>query len=180
MNDAPALKRADVGVAVSGSTDAAKAAADLVLTEEGLSTIIRGIKTSRSIFCRIRNFFLYRIAATFQLIFFFFIAVFAFDPSDYQPDDNPDPYDWPNYFHLPVLMLMLITLLNDGSLITIAYDNVTPSQYPEKWNLGLLFFIGGLVLGGIGCLSSLLCLWILLDSWSDTGLLHSIGRWVGR
>jgi H+-transporting ATPase len=160
---------------VSGSTDAAKAASDLILTEEGLSTIIRGIKISRAIFCRIRNFFLYRIAATLQLILFFFIAVFVFTPSEYEPTNSPDDSSWPDFFHLPVIMLMLITLLNDGALITIAYDNVTPSELPEKWNLRLLFFIGGFVLGGIACLSSLLFLWIVLDSWSSNGIFQTFG-----
>jgi H+-transporting ATPase len=119
VNDAPALKRADVGIAVAGATDAARAAADIVLTEDGLSTIIHGILISRCIFVRIRNFITYRIAATLQLLVFFFIAVFAFKPIDYQPPFGssgfPDTQAWPDFFHMPVLMLMLITLLNDGN-----------------------------------------------------------------
>merc|ERR1719218_284008 len=87
VNDAPALKRADVGIAVSGSTDAAKAASDIVLTQPGLTTIIDGILIARCIFVRIRNFITYRIAATLQLLLFFFIAVFVFKPSDYEPHD---------------------------------------------------------------------------------------------
>ena len=75
VNDAPALKRADVGVAVQGSTDAARAAADIVLTEPGLSTIVHGILIARVIFVRIQNFITYRIAATLQLLFFFFVAI---------------------------------------------------------------------------------------------------------
>jgi H+-transporting ATPase len=175
VNDAPALKRADVGVAVSGSTDAAKAAADIVLTQEGLSTIVRGLLISRCIFSRIKSFITYRIAATMQLVFFFFIAVFAFVPYDYQPADNPDSEDWPTFFHMPVLMLMLITLLNDGALITIAYDNVKPSPTPEIWNLRVLFFVGGLVMGGVACFSALLFLYIVLDSWSPTGVFGVLG-----
>ena len=85
VNDSPALKRADVGIAVFGATDAAKAAADIVLTEPGLSTIIEGILISRRIWCRIRNFLTYRIAATLQLLCFFFIAVFAYRPNEYMP-----------------------------------------------------------------------------------------------
>jgi H+-transporting ATPase len=81
VNDAPALKRADVGVAVHGATDAARAAADIILTRPGLSTIVHGILVSRRIFVRIRNFLTYRIAATLQLLTFFFIAVFAFKVS---------------------------------------------------------------------------------------------------
>jgi H+-transporting ATPase len=85
-----------------GSTDAARAAADIVLTEPGLSTIVHGILIARCIFERIRNFF---------------IAIFAFRPVDYEPEDQDDHY-WPNFFHMPVIMLMLITLLNDGEQLT--------------------------------------------------------------
>jgi H+-transporting ATPase len=99
VNDAPALKRADVGVAVQGSTDAARAAADIVLTEPGLSTIVHGILIARCIFVRIRNFITYRIAATLQLLLFFFIAIFAFRPSEYEPEDMDD-HNWPNFFHM--------------------------------------------------------------------------------
>lgn len=147
VNDAPALKRADVGIAVQGATDAARAAADIVLTQPGLSTIIHGIlighciliippfvivcDAARCIFVRIRNFITYRIAATLQLLWFFFIAIFAFKPSDFEPEDQDDHY-WPTFFHMPVIMLMLITLLNDGTLIAIGYDNVVPPDKPSK------------------------------------------------
>ena len=83
VNDAPALKRADVGIAVQGATDAARAAADLVLTGEGLSVIIDGIEVARETFARLKNFISYRIAATLQLLLFFFIALFAFPPETY-------------------------------------------------------------------------------------------------
>jgi len=174
VNDAPALKIADVGIAVSGATDAANAAADILLTKEGLSTIINAIVISREIFVRIRNFITYRIAATLQLLFFFFIAVFAFKPIDYQPDPNPDDESWPTFFHMPVLMLMLITLLNDGTLIAIGYDNVIASPTPEKWNLRVLFFIGS-ILAAVACLSSLVLLYMLLDSWSSDGVFQTLG-----
>ena len=106
VNDAPALKRADVGIAVAGATDAARAAADIVLTQEGLGTIIHGIVIAREVFQRMSNFITYRIAATLQLLLFFFVAIFAFHPDQYeQPDDLAgDP--WPEFFHMPVLMLM--------------------------------------------------------------------------
>ena len=141
VNDAPALKRADVGVAVLGCTDAARAAADIVLTQEGLSTIVTGIVIARRIFVRIRNFIIYRIAATLQLLVFFFVAVLSFHPSDFMPSNwqtnpnFPDKSEWPTFYHMPVIMLMLITLLNDGTLIAIGYDNVVPRDTPEKWNL---------------------------------------------
>eukprot|EP00595_Chromulina_sp_UTEXLB2642_P003247 CAMPEP_0196763184 /NCGR_PEP_ID=MMETSP1095-20130614/3616_1 /TAXON_ID=96789 ORGANISM="Chromulina nebulosa, Strain UTEXLB2642" /NCGR_SAMPLE_ID=MMETSP1095 /ASSEMBLY_ACC=CAM_ASM_000446 /LENGTH=723 /DNA_ID=CAMNT_0042115873 /DNA_START=42 /DNA_END=2210 /DNA_ORIENTATION=- len=137
VNDAPALKRADVGIAVAGATDAARAASDIVLTEEGLSTIVEGIIIARCIFQRMKNFITYRIAATLQLLVFFFIAVLALRPINFQPDNwqTIDGFgeEWPNFFKMPVLMLMLITLLNDGTLISIGYDNVTPSKYPNVW-----------------------------------------------
>ena len=181
VNDAPALKRADVGIAVEGSTDAARAAADIVLTQPGLSTIVDGILLARCIFVRIRNFITYRIAATLQLLVFFFIAVFMFKPIDYQPKDPslipdyPDlAYQWPGFFHMPVLMLMLITLLNDGTLIAIGYDNVNPRKCPESWNLQLLFLVGA-VLATVALVSSLLLLYFCLDSWSYGSLFQTIG-----
>ena len=162
VNDAPALKRADCGVAVEGSTDAARAAADIVLTQPGLSTIVEAIIIARQIFQRMKTFITYRIAATLQILVFLFIAVLALHPSDYQ-------HDWPTTFKMPVLLLMLITLLNDGTLISIGYDSVKPSQYPEKWNLPALF-ASSIVLGIVACGSSLLLLWAALDSHNPNGV----------
>lgn len=172
VNDAPALKRADVGIAVHGATDAARAAADIVLTEEGLSTIIHGIIIAREIFQRINNFITYRVAATLQLLLFFFIAVFCFHPSDYDHPDQDE--EWPDFFHMPVLMLMLITLLNDGTLITIAYDYAKASPAPDRWNLPVLF-IQSSILGVVSCGSSLLLLQFLLDSWNPDGFFQKLG-----
>ena len=101
-----------------------------------------------------------------------FIAVFAFHPSDYQPDDAED--EWPEYFHIPVLMLMLITLLNDGTLITIAYDKAEASRTPNSWNIPALF-VASSVLGMVSCFSSLLLLFFLLDSHNSEGLFQSLG-----
>ena len=93
VNDAPALKRADIGIAVHGATDAAKAAADIVLTEPGLSVIIDAIFRSRKIFQRMRNYCIYRISCTIQLLFFFFFAILTINPTSeyfYGPNDvNP-------------------------------------------------------------------------------------------
>lgn len=93
VNDAPALKRADIGIAVHGATDAARAAADIVLTEEGLSVIIDAIFESRKIFQRMRNYIIYRIACTFQLLLFFWLAIIAVSP------DGPFMYD--SRYHRP-------------------------------------------------------------------------------
>ena len=174
VNDAPALKRADVGVAVQGATDAARAAADIVLTQPGLSTIVNGIVISRRIFVRIKNFLTYRIAATLQLLIFFFIAVFAYRPVEFMPadwktnPDFPDDSEWPAFFHMPVLMLMLITLLNDGTLIAIGYDNVEAREVPEKWNLKVLYLVSS-VLAAVALISSLVLLDVLLRGWQGRG-----------
>jgi H+-transporting ATPase len=122
---------------------------------------------ARAIFQRISNFITYRIAATLQLLFFFFISLFAFRPSDYNEE-------WPEFFHMPVILLMLITLLNDGTLISIAYDNAFPSQAPNRWNLPCLFAVSS-SLGIVACGSSLLLLWFLLDSWNPDGFWQSLG-----
>jgi H+-transporting ATPase len=172
VNDAPALKRADVGVAVQGATDAARAAADIVLTQPGLSTIVNGIIISRRIFVRIKNFLTYRIAATLQLLVFFFISVLALKPRNFMPDDwetksdFPDKHEWPEFFHMPVLMLMLITLLNDGTLIAIGYDRVEARDTPEKWNLTVLYIVSS-VLAFVALASSIILLFLCLDSWNS-------------
>merc|ERR1712025_1383014 len=180
VNDSPALKRADVGIAVFGATDAAKAAADIVLTEAGLSTIVEGILISRRIWCRVRSFLTYRIAATLQLISFFFLAVFMYRPSEYMPknwEQDPefmDTQEWPPFFHMPVLMLMLITLLNDGTLITIGYDLAVAPKTPPKWNMRFLFSMA-FVQSFVAMISSLNLLWILLRSWEENSLMKQLG-----
>merc|ERR1719399_856475 len=125
VNDAPALRAADVGIAVNGSTDAARAAADIVLTSDGLSVIIEAIARARMIFERMRNYCIYRIACTTQLLYFFFFAMMFVNPSSFASVPN-----LPAVFELPVLCLVLITLLNDGCILTIAYDKVNPSPKP--------------------------------------------------
>merc|ERR1711953_905494 len=91
----------------------------------------------------------YRIAATLQLLCFFFVAAFAFSPQDYMPEgwekipELKADGKWPQFFHMPVLMLMFITLLNDGTLITIGYDHAVAPKTPPKWNLPYLFTSAG-------------------------------------
>merc|ERR1711904_58136 len=180
VNDSPALKRADVGIAVYGATDAAKAAADIVLTEAGLSTIVDGILISRRIWCRVRSFLTYRIAATLQLLTFFFIAVFLFRPNEYMPknwekdSEFMDTTEWPPFFHMPVLMLMLITLLNDGALITIGYDLAVAPKTPPTWNLPFLFSMA-FVQAFVAMISSINLLYILLHSWDQGSMMRQLG-----
>ena len=115
-----------------------------MLTQPGLSTIIDAIVIARVIFQRMKSFLTYRIAATLQLLFFFFFAVLTMHPQSYLVGrDVPElvKEDFPSFFSMPVLMLMLITLLNDGTLISIGYDNVKATAMPQRWNLPVLFTV---------------------------------------
>jgi H+-transporting ATPase len=145
VNDAPALKKADAGIAVAGATDAAKSAADIVLTRPGLSVIIDAIKESRKIFQRMTNYSIYRIAETIRVLFFitFSIVVFGFYP-------------------VTALMIVLLALLNDAPIMTIAYDTVKYSGQPEKWNMRAILGIAS-ILGLIGVGSSFGILYIGLE-----------------
>ena len=129
VNDAPALKEADAGIAVAGATDAAKSAADIVLTKPGLSVIIDALKQSRQIFQRMNNYSIYRITETFRVLFFIAITILVFQ-----------------FFPVTALMIVLLAILNDLPIITIAYDNVLYSNKPEKWNMrvivGMATFLG--------------------------------------
>jgi H+-transporting ATPase len=162
---------------LQGARASARAAAAIVLTKEGLSTLVLGMEIARAIFRRMKSFLTYRIAATLQLLFFFFIALFAFPPREYLPDDEeivPGVVDWPLFFSLPVLMLMIITLLNDGTLCCIGYDNAVAHQLPEKWNLPIMFLVS-ITMGVVACFSSLLLLFFCLDSWNENSLFQTIG-----
>ena len=105
VNDAPALKKADVGIAVSGATDAARSAADIVLLAPGLSIIIDAIKESRKIFQRMTSYATYRIAETMRVLFFMTLSILVF-----------------NFYPVTAVMIVIIALLNDGAIISIAYD----------------------------------------------------------
>ncbi|KAI1313462.1 hypothetical protein EDD11_002522 [Mortierella claussenii] len=128
VNDAPALKKANVGIAVHGCTDAARSAADIVLLAPGLSTIVDGLMTSRAIFQRMRSYALYRITSTVHFLMFFFVVVMA--------------YDW----SLPAHLLILICILNDLATLVIAVDNAQISAHPDKWRIGQLITMS-IVLG---------------------------------
>ncbi|KAL1924666.1 uncharacterized protein VTP21DRAFT_4320 [Calcarisporiella thermophila] len=123
VNDAPALKKANVGIAVHGCTDAARSAADIVLLAPGLSTIVDGIRTSRAIFQRMRSYALYRITSTIHFLIFFFLITLI------------------EQWEMPALLLILIAVLNDAATIVIAWDNTQISKRPDKWRLGQLMFL---------------------------------------
>lgn len=136
VNDAPALKKADCGIAVSGATDAARAAASIVLTTPGLSVIIDAIKESRKVFQRMQNYAIYRIAETLRVLLFITLAILVF-----------------NVYPLTAVMIVMLALLNDGAILSIAYDNVHYKDEPEAWNMHLVLGIAT-VLGVIGPVAS--------------------------
>ncbi len=136
VNDAPALKKADCGIAVSGATDAARAAAAIVLTTPGLSVIIDAIKESRRIFQRMNSYAIYRIAETLRVLFFMTLAILIF-----------------NFYPLTAVMIVMLALLNDGAILSIAYDNVYYKDKPEAWNMRMVLGIST-VLGIIGVVSA--------------------------
>lgn len=155
VNDAPALKKANVGFAVEGATDAASAAADIVLTNPGLSVMIDSIYRSRKIFQRMKNYAIYRIACSLQILVFLFITIMFYNPNFFKAANQPEMKT--SYFTINVIALVLIIILNDGTMITIAFDKVFVSKKPEKWNL-LEIYIIAVTLGAMAILSSALLL----------------------
>jgi len=129
VNDAPALKKADAGIAVAGATDAAKSAAAIVLTRPGLSVIIDAIKESRKIFRRMNSYSIYRIAETIRVLFFITLSIVAF-----------------NFYPVTAIMIVLLALLNDFAIMSIAYDRAEYSLKPDRWRMasvmGMALFLG--------------------------------------
>jgi H+-transporting ATPase len=136
VNDAPALKQADIGVAVSGATDAARAAAALVLTAPGLSTIIKGIEEARRIFERMMSYTLYRIAMTLDIMVFIVLATIAY-----------------GFFPLTPVMIILLALLDDIPIMTIAFDRADIPQQPVRWDMARVLVVSS-VLGSLAVVQS--------------------------
>ena len=142
VNDAPALKKADCGIAVSGATDAARAAASIVLLAPGLSVIIDAIKESRKIFQRMNSYAIYRIAETLRVLFFMTAAILVF-----------------NFYPVTAVMIVMLALLNDGAILSIAYDNVHYKDKPEAWNMPLVLKIST-VLGLTGVIAAFILFYL--------------------
>ncbi len=136
VNDAPALKKADCGIAVSGATDAARAAAAIVLLTPGLSVIIDAIKESRKIFQRMNSYAIYRIAETLRVLLFMTVSILVF-----------------NFYPVTAIMIVMLALLNDGAILSIAYDRVRYRMKPEAWNMRVVLGIST-VLGVMGVISA--------------------------
>ena len=136
VNDAPALKKADCGIAVSGATDAARAAAAIVLMTPGLSVIIDAIKESRKIFQRMNSYAIYRIAETLRVLLFMTLSILIF-----------------NFYPLTAVMIVMLALLNDGAILSIAYDNVHYKDRPEAWNMPMVLGVATM-LGAVGVVAA--------------------------
>ena len=142
VNDAPALKQADIGIAVSGATDAARAAADLVLTAPGLSVITQALEEGRRIFERMTGYATFRIAETIRVLVFMTLSILVF-----------------NFYPVTAVMIVLLAILNDFPIMTIAYDNVPVAERPVRWNMPRVLILAS-VLGMLGVASTFVLFWI--------------------
>ncbi|CAI0554203.1 unnamed protein product [Linum tenue] len=145
VNDAPALKKADIGIAVADSTDAARGASDIVLTEPGLSVIISAVLTSRSIFQRMKNYTIYAVSITIRIVLGFMLLTCFWK------------YDFPPF------MVLVIAILNDGTIMTISKDRVKPSPVPDSWRLSEIFATG-IILGGYLALMTVVFFWLAYET----------------
>ncbi|KAG6516301.1 hypothetical protein ZIOFF_026760 [Zingiber officinale] len=148
VNDAPALKKADIGIAVSDSTDAARSAADIVLTEPGFSVIISAVLTSRAIFQRMNNYTIYAVSITIRIVLLqlgFVLLALIWE------------YDFPPF------MVLIIAILNDGTIMTISKDHVKPSKHPDSWKLEEIFTTS-IVIGTYLALVSVLFYWAIIKT----------------
>ncbi|WP_297436261.1 plasma-membrane proton-efflux P-type ATPase [Thermococcus sp.] len=142
VNDAPALKKANCGIAVSGATDAARAAADVVLLQPGLSVIAHAVEEARRIFQRMESYVVYRITETIRVLFFVTFAILVF-----------------NFYPITAIMIVLLALFNDAPILAIAYDNVVTPRKPVRWDMYKVLVLSTL-LGFVGVVSSFLLFYI--------------------
>ncbi|KAH7688357.1 P-type ATPase subfamily IIIA protein [Dioscorea alata] len=145
VNDAPALKKADIGIAVADATDAARSASDIVLTEPGLSVIVSAVLTSRAIFQRMKNYTIYAVSITIRIVLGFMLLALIWK------------YDFPPF------MVLIIAVLNDGTIMTISKDRVKPSPLPDSWKLSEIFATG-IVLGTYLAVMTVVFFWIVFET----------------
>lgn len=151
VNDAPALKQADVGIAVSGATDAARGAAALILTEPGLSVIIKAVEISRQIFERMMSYTIYRIAMTIDIMFFVVLSMLFFPV-----------VDGALFYPLTAIMIILLALLDDIPIMTIAYDHTRIDPQPVRWNMPRVITVAS-ALGALSVVQTFGLLWLGMD-----------------
>ncbi|RZC79862.1 hypothetical protein C5167_042438 [Papaver somniferum] len=157
VNDAPALKKADIGIAVADSTDAARSASDIVLTEPGLSVIISAVLTSRAIFQRMKNYTIYAVSITIRVVLGFMLLALIWQ------------------FDFPPFMVLIIAILNDGTIMTISKDRVKPSPLPDSWKLAEIFATG-VILGTYMAIMTVIFFWAAYktDFFPHTFGVHSL------
>ncbi|WP_457749778.1 plasma-membrane proton-efflux P-type ATPase [Sulfurimonas sp.] len=164
VNDAPALKKADCGIAVSGATDAARAAADIVLMAPGLRVIVDAIEQARIVFERMKSYVVYRIAETVRILIFMTLSIVIFD-----------------FYPITAIMIILLALLNDIPIMAIAYDNTKVEKKPVRWDMKSVFILSTW-LGVAGVLSSFTIFYITmiyLKTHPDTAMfLPEVPSWV--
>ncbi|CAH2079946.1 unnamed protein product [Thlaspi arvense] len=177
VDDAPALKKADIGIAVAESTEAARGASDIVLTEPGLSVIISAIRTSRSIFQRMKNYTIYAVSITVRIVILtcssFVCNEVIIHSSDSQQNLSSPlillqqlafsllALIW--HFDFPPFMILIIAILNDGTVMTISKDRVKLSPHPDHWKLAEIFTTG-IILGGYLAMVTVLFFWTAYDT----------------
>jgi H+-transporting ATPase len=145
VNDAPALKKADCGIAVSNATDAARAAADIILTAPGLGVINEAVKQARITFERMKSYSTFRIAETIRIILFMTLSIVVF-----------------SFYPITAMMIILLALLNDIPILAIAYDNTKVDRTPVRWNMPELLTVAS-VLGVAGVIASFLLFFLLRE-----------------
>jgi len=150
VNDAPALKQAEVGIAVSGATDAARSAAAVVLTAPGLAVIVKAVEEARRIFERMNSYAVYRITETIRIMVFMVLAMLVY-----------------NFYPITAIMVILLALLNDLPIMTIAYDNTWLDPKPARWQLHRVLRLAS-ILGGVGIVETFL-LMAFAKSWLGIG-----------
>jgi len=157
VNDAPALRAADSGIAVAGATDAAKSAADIVLTKPGLSIIIDAIYESRKIFRRMENYAVYRIAETVRVLIFLALCIIIL-----------------NFFPVTTVMIVVLAIINDIPIMLIAYDNAVAAAKPVRWQMNRILTLAS-ILGILGVAESFLLLWIATEYYHlSPGIVQSL------
>ncbi|VAI83457.1 unnamed protein product [Triticum turgidum subsp. durum] len=157
VNDAPALKKADIGIAVDDATDAARSASDIVLTEPGLSVIVSAVLTSRAIFQRMKNYTIYAVSITIRIVLGFMLVALIWK------------------FDFAPFMVLIIAILNDGTIMTISKDRVKPSPKPDSWKLDEIFATG-VVLGTYMALATVVFFYLAHDTdfFTETFGVHPI------